>query len=293
MNYKHVKNISMVDLLAKLGHQPREVRKEGNEVWYMSPLRTSETKPSFKIKRDANVWYDFGEGEGGNIIDFVIKYDRTDFKGAIELLNNINLPVAANDNPKPVKREVEIKITKISAVFHFALKNYLKQRGISTEVANRYLKEIRYSVDDKEYFALGFRNRKDGWELRNPVFKSCIGEKEISVFELGNKETETRCIKVFEGFMDYLSFCSMSNHNYQADIIVLNSTSMKAKAVEFINAGNYQDIHTYFDNDTAGEKLQEYFKEILGDKNIRTFNYLYSGHKDLNEYWTERLKQAT
>lgn len=43
--------------------------KEG----FLSPFR-SETEPSFKINLERNIWYDFGLGTGGNVIDFAMQH---------------------------------------------------------------------------------------------------------------------------------------------------------------------------------------------------------------------------
>jgi CHC2 zinc finger len=39
----------------------------------VSPFRPAEKTPSFKIDPVKNLWFDFGSGEGGTIIDFVQK----------------------------------------------------------------------------------------------------------------------------------------------------------------------------------------------------------------------------
>jgi DNA primase len=39
----------------------------------VSPFRPNERTPSFKIDPVKNLWFDFGSGEGGTIIDFVQK----------------------------------------------------------------------------------------------------------------------------------------------------------------------------------------------------------------------------
>ena len=70
---EEVKNTDMVDYLASLGFKPAKVSR--NDFWYLSPFR-DETTPSFKVNRNLNRWYDFGDGKGGNIIDFGILYHR-------------------------------------------------------------------------------------------------------------------------------------------------------------------------------------------------------------------------
>lgn len=59
-----MKRIPIEDFLARLGHHP--VQRRANAVWYRSPYREEKT-PSFKVNPEKNLWYDFGEGKGGNI----------------------------------------------------------------------------------------------------------------------------------------------------------------------------------------------------------------------------------
>jgi hypothetical protein len=94
MNSAQAKKVPLYDLLTRLGHQAIDVRKGGDEVWYRSPFRPGENTASFKIKISDNVWYDFGEGAGGNVLDFVMRYQHTDFKGALSFLERSpNKPV--------------------------------------------------------------------------------------------------------------------------------------------------------------------------------------------------------
>gem|GEM_PF-4687033 len=53
-------------------------------AWFHSPTRREKT-PSFKVDLNKNLWYDFGIGEGGTLIDLVIK------------LNNYSVPEALAD----------------------------------------------------------------------------------------------------------------------------------------------------------------------------------------------------
>ena len=71
LSISDAKEIDMVDYLSGLGHQPATIRN--SDYWYCSPLR-NEKKPSFKINRKINCWYDHGLGKGGTIIDFGIRF---------------------------------------------------------------------------------------------------------------------------------------------------------------------------------------------------------------------------
>ncbi len=81
---QEVKQLDMVEYLEKLGYQPQKIRN--NDYWYLSPLRDEKTA-SFKVNRKLNAWYDFGLGQGGNIIDFGILYHNCSIKELLEKLS--------------------------------------------------------------------------------------------------------------------------------------------------------------------------------------------------------------
>lgn len=74
------KPIDLVQYLAALGFQPQEIHNQ--DYGYHSPLRQENT-PSLKVNRSRNIWFDFGEGTGGDIIDFGCQFFKCSI---IELL---------------------------------------------------------------------------------------------------------------------------------------------------------------------------------------------------------------
>ena len=76
MNIKEIKRIKLQDFLATMGCKP--VKQYGVNLMYLSPLRT-EKHASFKVNTELNLWYDFGIGRGGNIIDLAeLLYNSSD-----------------------------------------------------------------------------------------------------------------------------------------------------------------------------------------------------------------------
>lgn len=73
MNIKQAKQIALDDFLARIGCSP--TRSSTTQSWYLSPLRTEDTA-SFKVNRSRNLWYDFGSGEGGDILDLMLKLEN-------------------------------------------------------------------------------------------------------------------------------------------------------------------------------------------------------------------------
>jgi hypothetical protein len=158
------------------------------------------------------------------------------------------------------------------------LLSYLSSRGIDRSTAEKYCVEIRYKHGMKKYFALGFKNMRNGYEARNLYFKGCIGPKDISLIhhECGNKE----CV-LFEGFMDFLSYIVINKQNqHLKSYIVLNSVANLSRALPFL--GQFDILKCYFDNDDAGnnayEEIKKHFKIVINGSDE------YPEYKDLNEY---------
>ena len=73
-----------VDILDAIS-QYVDLKKRGQNYFGLSPFR-SETKPSFSVAPDKNMWYDFGSGQGGNVVQFLIEYEKISFPEAIRSL---------------------------------------------------------------------------------------------------------------------------------------------------------------------------------------------------------------
>lgn len=67
--------------------------------------------------------------------------------------------------------------------------------------------ELHFSHGGKSYFAIGFKNKSGGYEVRNLFFKGCMSPKDITHIRQQGEPRYT-CY-VFEGMMDYLSFLSL------------------------------------------------------------------------------------
>lgn len=72
---RHIKQISIRYYLAERGLYP--TKDNPRYGLYLSPLREEHT-PSFKVDYEQNLWYDFGLGEGGSIIDLVMRMELCD-----------------------------------------------------------------------------------------------------------------------------------------------------------------------------------------------------------------------
>jgi hypothetical protein len=84
------KEMDMVDYISSIGYEP--TKQKGDNYWYSSPLHNENT-PSFKIDRKLNRWFDYGEGRGGNLVDFGVAFHRCTVTEFLDKLNgNLSLP---------------------------------------------------------------------------------------------------------------------------------------------------------------------------------------------------------
>jgi hypothetical protein len=89
LNASEIKQqVSLVDLLTSLGHEP--AKRAGRELIYISMLRDTDTKPSFSVNKELNVWYDHGTAKGGNIIDFAMAYWKLTFIEALKKIASVS-----------------------------------------------------------------------------------------------------------------------------------------------------------------------------------------------------------
>jgi DNA primase len=150
---------------------------------------------SFSVNTAHNIWYDFGEGRGGDGIDFIqAYYNLTDVSAALAQLQRLmeQAPVHPKPLPRPFAKPQSspLEVRHIGALKNRALIRYLKQRGISVKTATPYLKEIYYARGSNNYFALAFANESGGYEMRNPYFKGVYGTKAISV--IGKRDLRSK-----------------------------------------------------------------------------------------------------
>ena len=295
MTYKEANNISIKDYLNSLGIQP--ITEKGSYGMYRSPLREDNT-PSFKVDYNANLWCDYGTGEGGTLIDLVMKQHGCNAYGAIcrlEQGNTASFSFHGKDLPeRDTKRQAAspIEIRRIQPLQNPALLRYLQERGISPGTAAPYVQEMYYRIGGKPYFALAFKNDSGGYELRNPRFKGSTSKDITHIRQQG--EPREKCL-VFEGFMDYLSFLTLRMRNCptipdldRQDYAILNSTANVSKAIDVLYP--YERIHCMLDNDKAGYEATRAI-ELEYPYRVRDFSHNYRGYSDLNDYLCGRKQE--
>jgi len=176
-----------VDLVALVRSKGIELKPHGGkDLVGLSPF-TDEKTPSFIVSPHKNLWHCMSSGQGGSVIDFVIKHDGVSFRHAALLLKEQN-PHLFGSKGGPVKKATTAKLappvsfdaddkTLLAEVLGYyqealaenaSARAYLGSRGITEEAAQAF--GVGYA-DRTLGLRLPQRNRKDGASIRERLAK--------------------------------------------------------------------------------------------------------------------------
>jgi DNA primase len=134
-----------------------KLEKRGKDFWACCPFH-QEKSASFSVSPSREMYYCFGCKEHGNVVDFVMKFEKLAFPEAVEkLAARAGLQLAyEKGGPSQQDRSLRDKTFEILALaqkyFLHELKrspaanDYLKQRGLDGDVAQRW--GIGYAPDE-------------------------------------------------------------------------------------------------------------------------------------------------
>ncbi|STF08900.1 toprim domain-containing protein [Elizabethkingia anophelis] len=284
MNCRQFNTVALDEILDLLGHHPSKENEK--EAWYINPF-SGEKTASFKLDRFKNKWYLFSEAVGGNNTDFIQKYFNYTLPEVLQWAEKQNFSFF-HQQKLFKKPEPNYRIDKVSGLQNLNLQKYLKERGLSPYIY-KYLKEVHFTIGNKNLYAIGFKNLSEGFELRNSFYKGSVLKKDISVIGIGNtlstQMSKSKNIAVFEGFMDALSFIEL-HKSYSGNILVMNSIALLKKTIDYLK--DYSEIDLYLDNDKAGIKctseiIKSYPEAMDHSKEYREL-------KDYNEFLFHQTK---
>lgn len=144
-----------------------KLKKAGKSHVACCPFH-GEKSPSFHVSQEKQFYHCFGCGASGNVISFLMEYDRLDFVDTIDELAgmyNLDVPREQSGDSKKTAQQYSIEkqqkldyyelMDQVCAFYRQQLKTnknseeviqYLKKRGLSGDVAKTF--GIGYSPDD-------------------------------------------------------------------------------------------------------------------------------------------------
>jgi DNA primase len=138
------------------------LKRKGKEYTACCPFHNEKT-PSFTVSEAKQFYYCFGCHAKGNAIGFLMDYEHLDYIEAIESLAadaHVDVPReggSTDNRPQEDKQPLYDILSQASSLFQQELKtseraiNYLKQRGLSGEIAKRF--NIGYAPDGWNFLA--------------------------------------------------------------------------------------------------------------------------------------------
>jgi hypothetical protein len=229
------------------------------------------------------VWYDFGEGRGGNLVDFGTRFFSCSVAELLEKLStnpgqHFSFDPPSTAGEKKVPDGGKILILDDRRLAAQSLFDYLKKRSIPLEIAQAFCREIEFRLYDKKQTAIGFKNDAGGYELRNENFKGSSSPKRETFID-NNRDQ----LAVFEGFFSFLSFQAIERNQTASltNFLVLNSLSFFQTVRQKMD--DHRHIHLFLDRDTAGKKHTEIALQWDKTKYIDRSSF-YQNRKDLNDW---------
>jgi DNA primase len=146
--------IARTDIIELIDSRVR-LKKAGRNHQACCPFH-DEKSPSFTVSQDKQFYHCFGCGAHGNVISFLMEFDRLEFPEAIEELaqyHSIEVPREKGGAPPPSAEQKQQKendyelMEKVAKYFAQQLKvhpdkdkavNYLKNRGLNGEIVKAF-----------------------------------------------------------------------------------------------------------------------------------------------------------
>jgi DNA primase len=124
-----------------------QLRKAGREYKACCPFHDEKT-PSFTVSPDKQFYHCFGCGENGTALGFLMAYDHLGFVDAIEeLANRLGLQVPRDERKSRQQTQLKPLHETMESIARYyqdqlktdeSAKDYLKNRGLSGQVAAQY-----------------------------------------------------------------------------------------------------------------------------------------------------------
>ncbi len=154
---------------------------------------------------------------------------------------------------------------------------YLSNRRV-WDIAQNRLCEVYYYVEDekgarKNFFAAGWKNELNFWEVESPCFRGALYHTAIT-FVPGAAAS----LITFEDYFSYLSWLA-DNPLSEDSVLVLNPGTSLASAIS--KAKHFPEIGLFFNRDANGKMNTLEFIGAL--PHARDLSSVYKGYKNYND----------
>lgn len=171
------RRISMVQLVG----QRVQLKKAGRNWKGLCPFH-QEKSPSFLVSEDKQIFHCFGCAEGGDAIQFTMKFESVSFREAVEMLAKqvgLDLPKSSQNREEisaaDVHRKRCLRVNQLAAeFFHQSLmgpqnhaQSYVAQRGLKVEICKQHF--LGFADKDWESLSVALKKQNVPLELASEL----------------------------------------------------------------------------------------------------------------------------
>ncbi len=152
------------------------LRKQGKNFVGLCPFH-QDRKPSFNVSPSKQIYKCFSCGEGGDVLRFVMQFDKATFSEAVlQLAQRFNVPIQTRTPAQSQAYEQSrSRQEKLLEILYLAADFYQHVlRSAQGEVARQYLQQRGLSEVTIQQFQIGFAPA--GWQ---PVYEYLVNQKHI------------------------------------------------------------------------------------------------------------------
>ncbi len=175
--------LEKIDILELVSRYVK-LRRTGRNHVGLCPFHKEKT-PSFTVNSEKQIYYCFGCHEGGNAINFYMKYENLTFQEALESLAR-EYGVQMGRKGYSGRTGVYEALAKLSDYYVSNLRNapqamkYLSQRGIGREA----VEEFRLGYSPKQYDAVAAFLRREGIQADLLVSTGVIRSRDGTIYDM-------------------------------------------------------------------------------------------------------------
>src|SRR6266511_5520620 len=221
------------------------LKRAGANFKALCPFHQEKT-PSLMVSPSRQTFHCFGCGVGGSVFRFVMDYEHVDFPSAVrKLAARCGITIVEKRGAADEERQYETRRTllKLHAEaaewFHENLvkrevgepaRKYLKQRGITAEIAKRW--QLGYAPDEWDAFGSWVRAR--GYDARDLITSGLVRTKD----EADSDQNQTSNLKAQTSYDRFRGRIMFPIHNDVGEVIAFSGRLLKDEegAAKYLNS---------------------------------------------------------
>lgn len=166
-----------------------KLQKKGGSHFGLCPFH-NEKSPSFSVSQGKQMYYCFGCGAGGNVITFIMEYEKFTFAESIKYLaDRAGIALPEEDNSKEARERADLRNVLFEVNKKAARYFYYQMKGENGAQARAYFEKRRLSEETIQHFGLGYSNmyRDDLYRYMKKEGYSDKVLKESGLFTMSEK----------------------------------------------------------------------------------------------------------